>query len=94
MSASDRFWAAAKIHLAHIGQDDPWERLQALTLLAHYSFLNPNIINTSNCAAAAIRICLQLGLHGELPITEQTSLGQQAVNARRRLFWATYSLNA
>ncbi|KAG9778289.1 hypothetical protein KCU88_g4292, partial [Aureobasidium melanogenum] len=38
-------WATAVSHLNEIGMTSSWDRLQALQLLTHYGFLNPQDVN-------------------------------------------------
>jgi hypothetical protein len=87
-------WKTAIFHLQEVGLTSSWERLQALQLLTHFGFLNPQHVNVSHCAAAATRLAFQLGLHEELPASMQTTLGQATLNARRRMFWNAYGIDA
>ncbi len=87
-------WVTAVGHLEQVGITGSWERLQALQLLTHYGFLNPQHVNVGHCAAAASRLSLQLGLHQELPVTRQMKLDPAILNARRRLFWNSYGIHA
>lgn len=93
-TATNGFWAAGQNYLNQIGVENQWERLQALQLLSHYGFLTPKDVDCERCAAAATRLCLQLGLHHELPIADQIKQGITTVNIRRRLFWNTYSIDS
>lgn len=93
-TATYGFWAVAQSHLPQVGTTSSWERLQTLQLLTHYAFLNPKHVDCSKTAAAAMRLCLQLGLHHELPASEQAKLSTDTLNTRRRLFWNSYSLDA
>ena len=93
-TATYGFWATAVAHLERVGSADPWERLQALQLLAHYAFLNPQDVDCSKCTAAAFRLCLQLGLHHELPPDTKTKLDGKTLNHRRRLFWNSYGVDS
>ncbi|RDL41628.1 uncharacterized protein BP5553_01607 [Venustampulla echinocandica] len=92
-TAAEGFWASAATQLDHIAENT-WERVQALQLMAHYGLLSPGLVNCSNCAAAATRLCFQLGLHRELPSHEQSLHSRQILNTRRRLFWTSYSIDA
>ncbi|KAI1629123.1 hypothetical protein EDD37DRAFT_644888 [Exophiala viscosa] len=93
-TASTNFWTTAAGLLDQVGTSDPWERLQALQLCTHYAFMNPKAVDCSKCAAAATRLCLQLGLHHELPASIQASLDTKALQNRRRLFWNSYNIDA
>ena len=88
------FWATAITHLDQVGLASSWERLQALQLLAHYGFQNPQDVDCGKCAAAATRLCLQLGLHHELPASVEITSNTVALNTRRRLFWNSYSIDS
>lgn len=85
LAAAYGFWTTAVAHLGQVGSANSWERLQALQLLAHYAFLNPKDVDCSKCTAAATRLCLQLGLHLELPATERIKLDNATLETRRRL---------
>ncbi|KIW38894.1 uncharacterized protein PV06_08719 [Exophiala oligosperma] len=87
-------WATAVGHLQQVGTTNSWERLQALQLLTHYGFLNPQHVSVSHCAAAASRLALQLGLHEELPISMQAELSSEILNTRRRMFWNALNIDA
>ncbi|KAH8691390.1 hypothetical protein BGW36DRAFT_465142 [Talaromyces proteolyticus] len=92
--ATSVFWNTAVNQLDELGPSNTWEWLQSLQLLAHYGFLSPKDIDCSKCAAAATRLCLQLGLHHELPPSAKTELKPEELNTRRRLFWNAYSIDS
>ncbi|KEF57713.1 uncharacterized protein A1O9_05631, partial [Exophiala aquamarina CBS 119918] len=92
-SASYGFWTTAVDALGQAGPIDPWERLQALQLLTHYGFTNPKHVDCSRCAAAATRLCLQLGLQHELPVSIQNDLDVATLKKRKRLFWNSYNID-
>ena len=92
--ATHGFWATAVAHLSGVGLASSWERLQALQLLTHYAFLNPQDVDCSKCAAAATRLCLQLGLHRELPSLEQMKLDTTKLKKRKTLLWNAYSIDS
>lgn len=87
-------WATAVAHLNEVGLTNSWERLQALQLLTHYGFLNPQDLNVSHCAAAASRLAFHCGLHRELPPSTQMKLDPTILNTRRRMFWNAYAIDA
>ncbi|KAL2400736.1 hypothetical protein ABEF92_004989 [Exophiala dermatitidis] len=87
-------WATAVSHLNEIGMTSSWDRLQALQLLTHYGFLNPQDVNVSHCAAAATRLAFHLGLHREVPPLTQTKVDTSILNTRRRMFWNAYAIDA
>lgn len=92
-SASYGFWTTAVDALGQAGPFDPWERLQALQLLTHYAFTNPKHANCSKSAAAATRLCLQLGLQHALPSSVQDGLDPELLRNRKRLFWNSYNID-
>jgi hypothetical protein len=94
ITAAEEFWATAAEHLQYVGNSHAWQRVQALQLLAHYGLLNPKIVNCFNSAAASTRLCFQLGLHRNLPASEEAKLDPAVLNVRRRLFWTSYNIDA
>jgi hypothetical protein len=94
ITAAEEFWGTAVKQLEKIEYNNSWRSLQALQLLTHYALLNPKSVNCTKCASAATRLCLQLGLHLELPLRDQKNLNETLLNTRRRLFWTSYSLDA
>jgi hypothetical protein len=84
----------AKEQLEYIGKDNSWQRLKALQLLTHYALLNPQAADCSSCSSAATRLCIELGLHRELPEQEQVIGSEEFLNTRRRLFWTSYIMDA
>ena len=92
-AASNGFWATAALHLTNLPSINPWERLQALQLLTHFAFHTPVAVDCSQCAAAAVRLCLQLGLHQELPTSTQEIMDITTLETRRRLFWNSYCID-
>lgn len=94
MTAVSEFYATAMAHLDRIGSESPWDRLQALQLLTHYAFLNPQTVDCRTCAAASSRLCFQLGLHHELDLIEQAKLDTATLDTRRRMFWNSYSIDS
>ncbi|KAH8680690.1 hypothetical protein BX600DRAFT_444914 [Xylariales sp. PMI_506] len=93
-AATSGFWAKALLHLEQVGRSSSWDRLQALQLLIHYGCLNPTDVDVVRCAAAATRLCLQLGLHQEIPASLQAGLDVSSLNDRKRLFWHSYSMDS
>ncbi|EPE34766.1 hypothetical protein GLAREA_10461 [Glarea lozoyensis ATCC 20868] len=87
-------WATAVEHLQYSDSMNSWQRLQVLQLLVHYSYINPALVNGNNCASAATRLCVQFGLHRELPASEQVKYNSSVLDTRRRLFWHSYSIDA
>ncbi|KAL1890447.1 hypothetical protein Sste5346_008275 [Sporothrix stenoceras] len=95
-TATAGFWATAVSHLDALDRasvHNPWQRVQALQLLAHYGFLNPKDVDCVRCTAAALRLCVQLGVHHELPEDMRRNVDDSTLNIRRRLFWHALSLD-
>ena len=92
--AAHGLWDTAVAYLDQASSVDPWERLQALQLLTHCAFLNPKDVDCGKCINAATRMCFQLGLQHELPVSDQTKLDGKTLDTRRRLFWNSYSIDA
>ncbi len=92
-AASYGFWATAVDVLGQAGTINPWDRLQALQLLTHYAFMNPRHVDCSKCAAAATRLCLQLGLQLEVPHSAQNEPSLETQATRQRLFWNSYNID-
>ncbi|ERS98594.1 hypothetical protein HMPREF1624_05380 [Sporothrix schenckii ATCC 58251] len=97
-TATAGFWATAVAHLDALDRDSnattqPWQRVQALQLLAHYGFLNPKDVDCVRCTAAALRLCVQLGLHHELPHEDRQHVSPAQLDIRQRLFWHSLSLD-
>jgi hypothetical protein len=86
-------WATEIEHLQYSGSMNSWQRLQVLQLLVHYSYINPTLVNGNNCASAATRLCVQFGLHRELPASEQAKYNSSVLETRCRLFWHSYSID-
>ncbi|KAF2088376.1 hypothetical protein K490DRAFT_5089, partial [Saccharata proteae CBS 121410] len=93
-AAALEFWNTAREKLAQIPQDQPCNQLQALLLVTHYGFVNPEAVNVWATSGAAFRLALKMGLHRELPATEQEILDQSTLDLRRKLFWAAYTVDA
>ncbi|KAH8646261.1 hypothetical protein BX600DRAFT_158326 [Xylariales sp. PMI_506] len=92
--ATRRFWASALVHLEQVGLTNSWERLRALELLTHFGFLNPPEVDLTRCAAAATRLCFQLGLHREPPLSDPICQDHVALNDRRRLLWNSINVDS
>ncbi|KAF9633312.1 putative fungal specific transcription factor domain-containing protein [Lasiodiplodia theobromae] len=93
-AAAEEFWNTAKSQLVYLNDEQPWQRLRALLMLTHYGFVNPRAVNLVNTIGAALRLAVQLGLYQELPVREQAKLDWTTIDIRRKLFWATYSVDA
>ncbi|KAF2165425.1 hypothetical protein M409DRAFT_55823 [Zasmidium cellare ATCC 36951] len=94
LTASGSFWSTTAAQLENIGPTSSWERLQALQLLTHYGLLNPQDVNCVRCAAAATRLCFQLGLHREMSATSNRDIIEAEINKRRTVFWNSLCIDA
>jgi hypothetical protein len=64
--------------------------LQAILLLAQYSFLNPSMADVWLLTGLISQAVIDLGLHQELPNDSRTSA--YARDMRRRLFWVAWEM--
>ncbi|ETS87103.1 hypothetical protein PFICI_00931 [Pestalotiopsis fici W106-1] len=67
-------------------------RLQVTLLILHYATVFPRLANVWVLSGAAMRSCLELGLHRELPASIG-SVDSQTLHLRRRVFWAAYCMD-
>ncbi|KAI1080821.1 fungal-specific transcription factor domain-containing protein [Whalleya microplaca] len=65
--------------------------LQTVLLVLLYATVLPRSANVWVLSGAAMRACLELGLHREPP--ELISLGQKDLELRRRVFWSAYTMD-
>ncbi|KAK8227048.1 hypothetical protein IWZ00DRAFT_366505 [Phyllosticta capitalensis] len=93
-SSALEFWNTAKAQLPYITDGPPLQRLRVLLLLTHYGFVNPCVVDVWRTAGAATRLAVQLQLHQELSPCESDKTDFETVDTRRKLFWATYNLDA
>ncbi|KUJ13383.1 uncharacterized protein LY89DRAFT_157759 [Mollisia scopiformis] len=92
--ATRGLWATAVAYLSQVGLSNSWERLISLQLLTHYAYLNPQDVDCGSCATASTRLCFNLGLHCELPLSDQTNQDVTTLNSRRRLLWNSHSIDS
>lgn len=71
---------------AHIPDD--LAGLQVTLLILQYASINPRLANVWMLCGAAMRTCLELGLHREAP--EAMQLDNLTLDLRRRVFWTAY----
>lgn len=69
---------------------DDLQGMQALLLLAQYTFLNPAVANLWLLIGFVSQGVLDLGLHQELPISIAVSPFER--DLRRRIFWCAYEM--
>lgn len=79
----------AMLHIAVVLSND-LPGLQALLLLAQYTFLNPTVANLWLLTGLISEACIDLGLHQELP--ESTAINALERDMRRRVFWCAWEM--
>lgn len=62
--------------------------LQVILLILQYASINPRLANVWMLCGAAMRSCLELGLHREPP--KALAFDQLTLDLRRRVFWSAY----
>ena len=62
--------------------------LQVTLLILQYASINPRLANVWMLCGAAMRSCLELGLHREAP--QAMGLDELMLDLRRRVFWTAY----
>ncbi|KAH8900676.1 hypothetical protein GQ53DRAFT_130025 [Thozetella sp. PMI_491] len=67
--------------------------LQAILLMLLYATILPRSANVWVLSGAAMRACVEFGLHRERPYYIEESGGTQAKEARRMLFWSAYCMD-
>lgn len=65
--------------------------LQITLLILQYATINPRRANVWILSGAAMRSCLELGLHREPP--KSSSLDPLTLDLRRRVFWCAYGMD-
>ena len=65
--------------------------LQATLLILQYATINPRCANVWILSGAAMRSCLELGLHREPPNASELDL--LTLDLRRRVFWSAYGMD-
>ncbi|KAL9108685.1 MAG: hypothetical protein Q9227_006631 [Pyrenula ochraceoflavens] len=65
--------------------------LQATLLILQYATINPRFANVWILSGAAMRSCLELGLHRDPP--NASELDPLSLDLRRRVFWCAYGMD-
>jgi hypothetical protein len=65
--------------------------IQVTLLVLQYASINPRLANVWMLTGAAMRACLELGLHREAP--EGLNFDPLTLDLRRRLFWSAYNFD-
>ncbi|KAF5012117.1 hypothetical protein FDECE_1834 [Fusarium decemcellulare] len=85
-------WLADRYHETALGaltMTTDVEGVQALLLIAQYSYHHPTFGATWRTVGAAMRLAVELGLHQDGP----EGLDVLALDVRRRTFWVAYSMD-
>jgi hypothetical protein len=67
--------------------------LQTILLVLLYATVFPRSANVWVLTGAAMRACLELGLHREPPDESLEAMDSDALDLRRRVFWAAYCMD-
>ena len=86
---ADRYHRTALSALSLASLPDGVQGVQALLLVAQYSYLHPNPWDAWRAVGAALRLAVELGLHQE----GINGLDPLAIDTRRRTFWVAYSMD-
>ncbi len=86
---ADRYHEAATNALSEAGLPHNLEGVQALLLIAIYSYHHPNQWAVWKTVGAAIRFAVELGLHQDHPTADLDFLTRDTM---RRTFWVAYAL--
>ncbi|KIW91368.1 uncharacterized protein Z519_08264 [Cladophialophora bantiana CBS 173.52] len=65
--------------------------IQVTLMVLQYASINPRLANVWMLTGAAMRACLELGLHREAP--EALNFDPLTLDLRRRLFWSAYNFD-
>ncbi|KAL6400168.1 fungal specific transcription factor domain-containing protein [Ilyonectria robusta] len=79
--------ALSALNMASIPNDV--EGIQALLLVAQYSYHHPTVWAAWRTVGAALRLAVELGLHEDV----STGLDFLALDTRRRTFWVAYAMD-
>jgi hypothetical protein len=65
--------------------------IQVTLMVLQYAAINPRLANVWMLSGAAMRACLELGLHREAP--DALAFDKLTLDLRRRVFWTAYSFD-
>lgn len=65
--------------------------IQVTLMILQYASINPRLANVWMLSGAAMRACLELGLHREAP--DALSFDKVTLDLRRRIFWSAYNFD-
>lgn len=86
---ADRYHRTALEALSLTSISSDVQGVQALLLVAQYSYLHPNFWATWRTVGAALRLAAELGLHQDMT----NGFDALALDIRRRTFWVAYSMD-
>ncbi|RSL57983.1 hypothetical protein CEP53_006275 [Fusarium sp. AF-6] len=86
---ADRYHRTALSALNLASLPNGVQGVQALLLVAQYSYLHPNPWDAWRVVGAALRLAVELGLHQDVT----NGLDPLALDIRRRTFWVAYSMD-
>ncbi len=89
-SLADRYHKTALRALTEAGLPSEVEGVQALLLVAQYSYHHPTVWAVWKTVGAALRLAVELGLHRESPSDDIDFL---TLDTRRRTFWVAYAMD-
>ncbi len=90
VSLADRYHRTALKALTEAGLPNGLEGVQALLLLAQYSYHHPTVWDVWKTVGAALRLAVELGLHQD-PSAESSDY--LTLDTRRRTFWVAYAMD-
>lgn len=67
--------------------------LQTILLVLLYATVFPRSANVWVLSGTAMRACVELGLHRELPEDSLAGMDSETLDLRRRVFWAAYCMD-
>jgi hypothetical protein len=86
---ADRYHRMALEALSLTSVSSDVQGVQALLLVAQYSYLHPNFWAAWRTVGAALRLAAELGLHQDIT----NNFDGLALDIRRRTFWVAYSMD-
>jgi hypothetical protein len=91
-SLPENLYAAAEDLFEHVLQLNTLETIQALLCCAMYSLRSPVGVSLWTLSGLAVRHCVELGLHRDIPWFKVES-NTLKMEMRRRVFWCSYNLD-
>ncbi|KAL3295207.1 flavin-binding monooxygenase [Colletotrichum asianum] len=88
----ESLYTAAEDLFEHVLQLNSLETIQALLCCAMYSLRSPIGVSIWTLSGLAVRQCVELGLHRDIPWSKVES-NTLKTEVRRRVFWCSYNLD-